>query len=67
MPYLISEGEITKGNVKIPMYILCQLNTQGNGIAIASKHAGKGLGLKVDSTKSLFAGLKNEILLLTSA
>jgi len=60
MPYLISEGKITKGNVKIPMYILCQLNTQGNGIAIASKHAGKGLGLKVDSTKSLFAGLKSE-------
>ncbi len=36
MPYLISEGRITKGNVRIPMYVLCQLNTQGNGIAIAN-------------------------------
>jgi len=38
MPYLISEGLITKNNVKVPMYVLAQLNTQGNGIAIAGKH-----------------------------
>jgi bicarbonate transport system substrate-binding protein len=48
MPYLISEGIITDG-AKIPMYILCQLNTQGNGIAIANKHRGKNVGLKVDA------------------
>lgn len=44
MPHLISEGIITNGK-KIPMYVLAQLNTQGNGIAIAGIHAGKGVGL----------------------
>lgn len=48
MPYLISEGIITDGT-KIPMYVLCQLNTQGNGIAIANKHKGKNVGLKLDA------------------
>ncbi|HEY9599260.1 MAG TPA: CmpA/NrtA family ABC transporter substrate-binding protein [Cyanophyceae cyanobacterium] len=59
MPYQISEGLITKGNQKIPMYVLAQLNTQGNGIAIANLHKGKGLGLKLDGKKSLFDGLKS--------
>lgn len=59
MPYLISEGKITKGNQKIPMYVLAQLNTQGNGIAIANLHKGKGVGLKLEGTKSLFDGLKS--------
>jgi bicarbonate transport system substrate-binding protein len=49
MPYLISEGLITD-NVKVPMYVLAQLNTQGNGIALANKHKGKGIGLKVTDT-----------------
>jgi bicarbonate transport system substrate-binding protein len=59
MPYLISEGRITKGNQKIPMYVLAQLNTQGNGIAIANTHKGKSVGLKLEGTKSLFDGLKS--------
>jgi bicarbonate transport system substrate-binding protein len=46
MPHLISEGIITDGK-KIPMYVLAQLNTQGNGIAIANLHQGKGLGLDI--------------------
>jgi len=46
MPHLISEGIITNGR-KIPMYVLAQLNTQGNGIAIAKTHAGQGLGLDI--------------------
>ncbi|OUC15979.1 MAG: bicarbonate-binding protein [Alkalinema sp. CACIAM 70d] len=45
MPHLISEGLITKGNRKIPMVVLAQLCTHGNGIAIAKKHIGKGIGL----------------------
>lgn len=45
MPHLISEGLITKGNRKIPMVVLAQLCTHGNGIAIATKHTGKGFGL----------------------
>jgi bicarbonate transport system substrate-binding protein len=48
MPHLISEGLITNGQ-KIPMYVLAQLNTHGNGIAIAGIHEGKGLGLDVSS------------------
>lgn len=55
MPYLITEGIITDG-AKVPMYVLCQLNTQGNGIAIANKHKGKNIGLKVDP--KFFADLK---------
>ncbi|BBC24340.1 CmpA/NrtA family ABC transporter substrate-binding protein [Pseudanabaena sp. ABRG5-3] len=59
MPYLISEGIITD-NLKIPMYVLLQLNTQGNGIAIAGKHKGKNIGLKIDKAKDLFEKTKSE-------
>lgn len=59
MPHLITEGIITKGNQKIPMYVLAQLNTHGNGIAIASKHQGKGVSLQLAGTKSLFSQLKS--------
>ncbi|HEY9825928.1 MAG TPA: CmpA/NrtA family ABC transporter substrate-binding protein, partial [Stenomitos sp.] len=48
MPHLISEGLITKGNKKIPMYVLAQLVTQGNGIAVANKHLGKGIHAKME-------------------
>jgi bicarbonate transport system substrate-binding protein len=58
MPHLISEGIITKGNQKIPMYVLAQLVTHGNGIAIASKHQGK-IGLQVAQAKSLLKELKS--------
>jgi bicarbonate transport system substrate-binding protein len=44
MPHLISEGIITNGR-KMPMYVLAQLNTQGNGIAISGIHQGKNIGL----------------------
>ncbi|MBD1929754.1 ABC transporter substrate-binding protein [Trichocoleus sp. FACHB-90] len=59
MPHLISEGIITKGNQKIPMYLLAQLNTHGNGIALANKHLGKGLSLKMDGATALFNQLKS--------
>jgi bicarbonate transport system substrate-binding protein len=59
MPHLITEGLITKGNQKIPMYVLAQLITHGNGIAIASKHQGKGITLQLASAKSLFTQLKS--------
>ncbi|MBF2066371.1 MAG: ABC transporter substrate-binding protein [Calothrix sp. C42_A2020_038] len=58
MPHMISEGLITKGNQKIPMYVLCQLNTHGNGIAVASKHTGK-IALRLDGAKSLISQLKS--------
>ncbi|MGV0027283.1 CmpA/NrtA family ABC transporter substrate-binding protein [Phormidesmis priestleyi] len=57
MPYLITEGLITD-NTKIDMYVLCQLNTQGNGIALSNKHAGKNIGLKLDNQVALFNQLK---------
>lgn len=50
MPYMISQGLITKNSAQIPMYVLVQLNTQGNGIAIAGKHEGKGIGLKLSQS-----------------
>jgi bicarbonate transport system substrate-binding protein len=59
MPHLITEGLITKGNQKIPMYNLLQLITQGNGIAIANKHKGKGIAAKLDQSKALFTQLKS--------
>jgi bicarbonate transport system substrate-binding protein len=57
MPYLISEGLITKNNVKIPMYVLAQLNTQGNGIAIANLHKGKNIGLDLNPARDYIIGL----------
>ncbi|NUN64946.1 ABC transporter substrate-binding protein [Pseudanabaena biceps] len=59
MPYLISEGIITD-NQKIPMYVLLQLNTQGNAIAISGKHKGTGMGLKIDNAKAAFDKMKSE-------
>jgi len=59
MPYLISEGIITD-NQKIPMYVLLQLNTQGNGIAIASKHQNRGINLNIDQGKTLFNQINSE-------
>ena len=58
MPYLITEGLITKNNTKIPMYVLAMLNTQGNGIAIAKNQQGKGIGLDVSKAKDYIVGLK---------
>lgn len=59
MPYLISEGIITKNNAKIPMYVLAQLNTQGNGIAIANIHKGKNIGLDLNPARDYIIGLSS--------
>lgn len=67
MPHLITEGLITKGNQKIPMYLLAQLITHGNGIAIANKHKGKGIGAKLDQSKSVFDQLKSSNAPFTAA
>ncbi len=58
MPQLISEGLITKGNRKIPMLSLAQLSTQGNGIAIASQHKGKGFTTNISGAADYIRGLK---------
>ena len=68
MPHLITEGRITKGNQKIPMYVLAQLITHGNGIAVASKHQGKGLELNLaKGGKGLFDQLKSSKTPFTAA
>lgn len=59
MPHLISEGLITKGNQKVPMYLLAQLNTHGNGIAIANMHLGKGIGLDITPARDYILSLKD--------
>ena len=58
MPHLISEGIITNGN-KVPMYLLAQLITQGNGIAISGKNQGKGLGLDISNAADYIKGYAN--------
>src|SRR5919199_3297993 len=67
MPHLISEGLITKGNKKIPMYNLVQLITQGNGIALANKHKGQGVELKLEKAKGVFEKLNSEKTPFTAA
>lgn len=55
MPHLITEGIITNGN-KVPMYVLLQTSTQGNGIAVAGIHKGKGLHLDVSKAADYIKG-----------
>ena len=55
MPHLISEGIITNGQ-KVPMYVLAQLVTQGNGIAISGIHKAKGLGLDISNAADYIKG-----------
>jgi len=55
MPHLISEGIITSGK-KVPMYVLAQLNTHGNGIAIANIHKGKNLRLNLTEAADYIKG-----------
>lgn len=60
MPYFITEGTITSQNQKIPMYVLLQTSTHGNGIAIAGKHAGKNIHLDLTRAKPYFDELKGK-------
>ncbi|MEA5508923.1 CmpA/NrtA family ABC transporter substrate-binding protein [Crocosphaera sp. UHCC 0190] len=55
MPHLITEGIITNGK-KLPMYVLAQLVTNGNGIAVARMHAGKGLHLDITKAADYIKG-----------
>lgn len=53
MPHLIHTGAITNGQ-PVPMAVLAQLNTQGNGIAIAGIHTGQGLGLSLTAEAATY-------------
>jgi nitrate/nitrite transport system substrate-binding protein len=52
IPYLMSAGKITKANTPIPMYILARLNTNGQGISIASEYADLKFEAKADKLKA---------------
>jgi nitrate/nitrite transport system substrate-binding protein len=39
MPYLISAGRVTQNNQPVPMAILARLNTNGQALSVAAKHA----------------------------
>lgn len=55
MPYLISSGKVTKGNVKVPMQILARLNTNGQSISVSNAFANRGV---TTDAKALAAGFK---------
>jgi nitrate/nitrite transport system substrate-binding protein len=55
MPYLISTGKVTKNGVRLPMYILARLNTNGQCISVAKRHAGAKVGTDASALKQAFA------------
>lgn len=59
IPELISEGLITSGNRKVPMYVLARLNTHGVGISIASKYRDLQVNRDSSPLKQAFAQAKS--------
>jgi bicarbonate transport system substrate-binding protein len=53
MPHLISEGIITDGK-KVPMYVLAQLNSQGNAIAVSNTLKADDLGVDLTPKVDVF-------------
>ena len=45
MPYLMTTGKVTQGNVPVPMQILARLNLDCQGISVASEYADLKVGL----------------------
>lgn len=45
MPYLISTGKVTQGNVPMPMYILSRLNLDCQGISVSKEYADLKIGI----------------------
>ena len=58
MPYLMSTGKITKGNQKVPMYILARLNVNGQGISLANSYKDLKIGADSSPLKEAFAKTK---------
>ncbi len=52
MPYLISTGKVTQGNVPMPMYILARLNLDCQGISVAKEYADLKIGLDSSPLKA---------------
>ena len=54
MPYLISAGKVTQNNVPTPMYILCRLNYDCQGISVANEYKDLKVGLDASPLKAAF-------------
>jgi nitrate/nitrite transport system substrate-binding protein len=57
MPYLISTGKVTQGNVPMPMYILSRLNLDCQGISVSKEYADLKIGI---DSKPLKAALEKK-------
>jgi nitrate/nitrite transport system substrate-binding protein len=52
MPYLISTGKVTQGNVPTPMYILSRLNLDCQGISVSKEYADLKIGIDSSPLKA---------------
>jgi nitrate/nitrite transport system substrate-binding protein len=57
MPYHIAIGKVTKNNVKVPMFILARLNTNGQAISVSQSYADLAIGLDAKKLKNRLAAL----------
>ena len=55
MPHLITEGLITNGK-KVPMYVLAQLSSQGNGIAVSNSLKEANLRVNLTPAAAIILG-----------
>lgn len=67
MPYAMSLGLITKGNVKIPMNILCRLNINGQAISVKKALVGSKVTTDASPLKDVAADMKAKRKALTFA
>lgn len=58
MPYLISTGKVTKS--KVPMNILCRLNTNGQSISVSNTYAKMGVTTDAKALAAAFKKAKAE-------
>ncbi len=54
MAYLIHMGRIVQNNQPVPMALLARLNTNGQGISVASRHAALGARLDASALRRAF-------------
>ncbi len=54
MPYSISTGKVTQNNVPTPMYILCRLNYDCQGISASNEYKDLKVGLDASPLKEAF-------------
>ena len=58
IPYLMTVGKVTQGNVPVPMSILCRLNLECQGISVSNEFAGENAGLDAGKLKKAFEAKK---------